>query len=224
MKKILCLLSAIIMFSAGFVGCGTAVPDREVFESTTVTEPTTITETTTSTKVEMTSKAFETTTEPKEKATIATKKTVSSSASKTTKRAENKVTVKPTEKEKTAATTKKAVTTETKKIVAYSCGCKNHHCKSKEDHDIAVYFENIGCDICGSHSCPSFYALDEWGQQCYDISKCPQYSEKKDPCIYCQYCNKKCGTGGNNTCVRFTVDTECPECGKFVKAKTCHSH
>jgi len=175
MKKYLYLLSAIILFSVCFVGCGTAVPDREILESTTVTEPEITTEITTSTKVETTSKVSETTTEPKEKTTIATTKTVSSSASKTSKRAENKVTVKPTEKEKTATTTKKAVTTEVKKAVVYSCGCKNHHCQSKEDHEFVIYLENKGCDICGSHSCPSFYALDEWGQQCYDISKCPQY-------------------------------------------------
>lgn len=106
----------------------------------------------------------------------------------------------------------------------YSCGSAKHHCDSKETHNFIVSLENKGCPHCGSHSCKSFYAVDEWGNACYDPLKCEGYSEKNDPSEYCQECGKKCGTGSNGTCVRFTVDTTCPECGKKVSGKTCHSH
>ena len=81
-----------------------------------------------------------------------------------------------------------------------------------------------GCPYCGSHSCKSFYTYDEWGNACYDPTKCESYNAKSDPCEYCQECGKKVGTGSGDTCVRFTVDTKCPECSKSVKGKTCHSH
>lgn len=106
----------------------------------------------------------------------------------------------------------------------YSCGKKGHHCDSKETHDFIVSLENKGCPYCGSHSCKSFYTYDEWGNACYDPTKCESYNAKSDPCEYCQECGKKVGTGSGDTCVRFTVDTKCPECGKSVKGKTCHSH
>lgn len=106
----------------------------------------------------------------------------------------------------------------------YSCGKKGHHCDSKETHDFIVSLEKKGCSYCGSHSCKSFYTYDEWGNACYDPSKCESYNVKSDPCEYCQECGKKVGTGSKDTCVRFTVDTNCPECGKSVKGKTCHSH
>jgi len=106
----------------------------------------------------------------------------------------------------------------------YSCGKKGHHCDSKETHNFIVSLENKGCPHCGSHSCKSFYIYDEWGNACYDPTKCESYNVKSDPCEYCQECGKKIGTGSNGTCVRFTVDTKCPECGKSVKGKTCHSH
>ncbi len=109
-------------------------------------------------------------------------------------------------------------------VQKYSCGKSGHHCDSKETHEFIVSLENAGCDYCGSHSCKSFYAVDEWGNACYDVTKCPEYSSKKDPVKYCQDCGKKVSDGYNGTCLRFTVDTECPECGKKVKAKTCHSH
>lgn len=109
-------------------------------------------------------------------------------------------------------------------VKEYSCGVSKHHCDSKETHDFIVSLEKKGCPYCGSHSCKSFYAVDEWGNACYDATRCESYSEKNDPCEYCQECGKKCGTGSNGTCVRFTVDTKCPECGKKVSAKTCHSH
>lgn len=106
----------------------------------------------------------------------------------------------------------------------YSCGVKGHHCESAETHSFIVSLEKKGCPMCGSHSCKSFYSVDEWGNACYDITQCPEYSVKKDPCEYCQTCGKKVGNGDNGTCVRFTVDTTCPICGKTVKAKTCHTH
>lgn len=106
----------------------------------------------------------------------------------------------------------------------YSCGSAKHHCDSKETHNFIVSLEKKGCPHCGSHSCKSFYAVDEWGNACYDPLKCESYSAKNDASEYCQECGKKCGTGSNGTCVRFTVDTTCPECGKEVSGKTCHSH
>lgn len=110
------------------------------------------------------------------------------------------------------------------KKTAYSCGNPKHRCKTVEDHNFIVSLETKGCSICGSHSCNSFYATDEWGNQCYDITKCPQYKQEKDPSVYCEHCGRKCGLGDNGTCVRFTVDTKCPICGKTVPAKTCHTH
>lgn len=109
-------------------------------------------------------------------------------------------------------------------VKEYSCGKKGHHCDSKETHDFIVSLESKGCPYCGSHSCKSFYTYDEWGNACYDPTKCESYNAKSDPCEYCQECGKKVGTGSGSTCVRFTVDTKCPECGKSVKGKTCHSH
>ena len=128
-------------------------------------------------------------------------------------------------------TTQKAPTTEegspasdNDSVKEYSCGKSGHHCESKETHSFIVSLEKKGCSLCGSHSCKSFYAIDEWGNSCYDISKCPKYSEQKDPNKYCDECTKKIGDGSKGTCVRFTVDTKCPDCGKTVKARTCHTH
>lgn len=109
-------------------------------------------------------------------------------------------------------------------VKEYSCGTKGHHCDSKETHNFILSLEKKGCPHCGSHSCKSFYTYDEWGNACYDPTKCENYNEKSDPLEYCQDCGKKIGTGSGNTCVRFTVDTKCPECGESVKSKACHSH
>ena len=106
----------------------------------------------------------------------------------------------------------------------YSCGSPNHRCKTPEDHEFLASLEAKGCPICGSHSCRSFYVIDEWGNQSYDVTKCPEYKVEEDPAVYCDYCGRECGLGDNGTCVRFTVDTECPICGKLVPAKTCHTH
>ncbi len=109
-------------------------------------------------------------------------------------------------------------------VKEYSCNVKGHHCESKETHSFIVSLEKKGCPYCGSHSCKSFYTTDEWGNACYDPTKCVKYSEKNDPNEYCQECGKQIGDGSGNTCVRFTVDTKCPSCNKQVNAKTCHSH
>lgn len=83
--------------------------------------------------------------------------------------------------------------------------------------------EAKGCPYCGSHTCPSFYAKDEWGNPWYNPRVCPKYDVHKDPLFYCQVCGKKTGDGTNGTCVQFVHDTICPNCGEFVKANTCHT-
>lgn len=214
---------------------------EETTENVSIEDPTiettkkkrkTTTEKETTTKKAVTeTKRYENTTS---KQSVATKKSTSPSAIRkpepTTQRRET-TTKKPesttkkqevTTTKKTEPTTKKPVTTTKTKL--YSCGNKNHHCTTKEEHAFIKSLEEKGCSICGSHSCRSFYAIDEWGNNCYDITKCPKYSEKKDPANYCEHCGKEIGLGDNGTCVRFTVDTKCPICGKKVPAKTCHTH
>lgn len=104
----------------------------------------------------------------------------------------------------------------------YSCGVAGHHCTGPETHSFICELEQKGCEYCGSHTCPSFYAVDEWGQGCYTPSKCPKYDIHADPIWYCQTCHKLCGDGRNGTCVQFVIDCTCPNCGEQVKAWTCH--
>ena len=132
--------------------------------------------------------------------------------------------LKPATTNKTPTTEYSLPASDNDSVKEYSCGKSGHHCESKETHSFIVSLEKKGCSICGSHSCKSFYAIDEWGNACYDISKCTKYSEKKDSNKYCDECAKKIGNGSKGTCVRFTVDTKCPDCGKAVKARTCHTH
>ena len=132
--------------------------------------------------------------------------------------------LKPATTNKTPTTEYSLPASDNDSVKEYSCGKSGHHCESKETHSFIVSLEKKGCSLCGSHSCKSFYAIDEWGNACYDISKCPKYSEQKDPNKYCDDCTKKIGDGSKGTCVRFTVDTKCPDCGKTVKARTCHTH
>lgn len=106
----------------------------------------------------------------------------------------------------------------------YSCGVAGHHCHGQATHNFIVSLEQKGCEHCGSHSCPSFYTTDEWGQACVDVTKCPEYNKKNDPLYYCQDCGKKVGNGSNGTCIMFTIDTVCDACGESVSARTCHSH
>lgn len=110
------------------------------------------------------------------------------------------------------------------KTEEYNCGVANHHCDGPETHAYISNLELEGCPYCGSHSCPSFYATDEWGNACYTPSKCPQYDVTKDAAEYCPICGKKCGDGDNDTCQRWIVDFVCPICGELVPANTCHTH
>lgn len=105
----------------------------------------------------------------------------------------------------------------------YNCNTENHHCDGPETHAYITNLELKGCPLCGSHSCPSFYALDEWGHTCYNVTKCPKYDVTKDPVFYCQICGKRNGDGTNGTCVQFVNDAYCPNCNQFVKANTCHT-
>lgn len=107
--------------------------------------------------------------------------------------------------------------------IKYSCGVAGHHCDGPETHAYILNLEIQGCKYCGSHSCKSFYATDEWGNTCYSPSKCSKYDVKKDPVHYCQNCGKKSGDGKNGTCVQFVESCNCPLCGKHVDAWTCHS-
>lgn len=106
---------------------------------------------------------------------------------------------------------------------AYFCGSQNHRCKSAEAHAYLLSLELEGCPHCGSHSCPSFYGTDEWGNTGLTPELCPKYDEKKDPVKYCQDCGKKTGDGSGDTCAQFVEDCDCPFCGKHVKAWTCHT-
>ena len=132
--------------------------------------------------------------------------------------------VKPANPGSTPSKANEVVVDGNDSVKEYSCGVKGHHCDSKETHNFIVSLEQKGCPYCGSHSCKSFYTYDEWGNACYDPTKCESYSAKNDPCETCQECGKKVGDGSKGTCVRFNVDMKCPVCGKTVKAKTCHSH
>ena len=104
----------------------------------------------------------------------------------------------------------------------YSCGVAGHRCSGPEAHAFICELEQKGCDYCCSHTCPSFYALDEWGQSSYTPSVCPKYDIHKDPVYYCQTCNKPCGDGANGTCVQYINACICPGCGEQVPAWTCH--
>lgn len=105
----------------------------------------------------------------------------------------------------------------------YQCGSPNHKCKNAEAHAYLLNLELEGCPICGSHSCPSFYGTDEWGNTGLFSELCQKYNEHNDPLKYCQECGKKTGNGQNGTCVQFIQDDYCPNCGEFVKANICHS-
>lgn len=105
----------------------------------------------------------------------------------------------------------------------YSCGCANHHCKNAEAHAYIQNLELEGCPTCGSHSCPSFYGTDAWGNTGYFPTLCPKYNEKSDPLHYCQKCGKKTGDGSGGTCVEFINASNCPLCGEYVEARSCHT-
>jgi|GEM_PF-1500127 len=246
-KRIICLALCILTVVTVFTACGirktppaeeTTVSENVTPEKPTKEEPITIeepsketekqTEKETTKKEESTTKRTEpTTTKPVPSTTKPS--TTKPQVPSTTKAPEKKPDKKPeTTTQKQEPTTKKPEPSTTKPATTepkpYSCGKANHHCTTKEEHAFIVSLEEKGCPICSSHSCKSFYALDEWGNPCYDITRCPKYSEKKDPANTCEHCGREVGIGDNGTCVRFTVETKCPGCGKTVPAKTCHTH
>ena len=106
---------------------------------------------------------------------------------------------------------------------AYKCGSSKHHCEGPETHAYILNLELEGCQNCGSHSCPSFYGTDEWGNGGYFPKLCQKYSEISDPLHYCQECGKKVGDGSNGTCAVFVNAFNCPLCGEHVEAGTCHT-
>ena len=106
---------------------------------------------------------------------------------------------------------------------AYDCGTEGHNCDGPETHAYILNLELKGCKYCGSHSCPSFYAVDEWGNTCYTPSECPAYDVHDDPVHYCQKCGKACGDGTNGTCVQYVNACDCPSCGEHVDSWTCHT-
>lgn len=105
----------------------------------------------------------------------------------------------------------------------YSCGVEGHHCSGPETHSFILNLELEGCEYCGSHNCPSFYAVNEWGDTRYTPSKCPKYDIHKDPVYYCQTCGKECGSGSPDKCIQFVNSDICPTCGEWVEGWTCHS-
>ncbi len=107
---------------------------------------------------------------------------------------------------------------------AFSCGYTNHHCQNAEFHASLLNRELDGCPYCGSHSCPSFYAVNEWGYTKYDPALCPKYNVQKDSAEYCPNCGRKMWSPDNPTgCFSYLQDTQC-ECGEYVPANTCHHH
>lgn len=107
--------------------------------------------------------------------------------------------------------------------IEYDCGTEGHNCAGPETHAYILNLELKGCPYCGSDSCPSFYAVDEWGNTCYTPSQCPEYNAHQDPVHYCQECGKACGDGKNDTCVQFVNACACPNCGEYVDSRVCHT-
>ena len=106
----------------------------------------------------------------------------------------------------------------------YHCGYEKHHCQSAGYHASLLNRELDGCPYCGSHSCASFYALNEWGFTKYDPTLCAKYNVQEDPAEYCPDCGRKMWSLDNPTgCFRYLQDTQC-ECGDFVSGNTCHHH
>ena len=222
MKKLIVLIIAII----AMIGMNTVSPSKPA--ETPVIEPTsTVIETVkkeepeaeeTQTELSMTV-TEESETEPAETELVITK-TKQEPKAQTEKPKEPKKETPPAETEKHESGS--IVIGDPTPAQTHSCGVAGHHCTGPETHSYICELEQKGCEYCGSHSCPSFYAVDEWGQECYTPSKCPKYDIHADPVWYCQTCGKKCGDGRNGTCVQFVIDCTCPNCGEQVKAWTCH--
>lgn len=106
----------------------------------------------------------------------------------------------------------------------YKCGSANHHCQSAGFHASLLNRELEVCPYCSSHSCPSFYAVNEWGYTCYDATLCPKYNVQQDPAKVCSDCGRAKWSSDNPTgCFRYLQETQC-ECGELVPGNTCHHH
>ena len=93
----------------------------------------------------------------------------------------------------------------------YSCGCKNHKCKTPCEHFDLVVREIQGCPICHSHECPSLYSDNE--------QDCPKWTS--DWGNVCQTCGKPLGYGAGH-CMHWLMNGYCAYCGKAVVAEGCH--
>lgn len=62
----------------------------------------------------------------------------------------------------------------------------------------------------------STYAMNCWEA---DVNRV----NGKVPTMTCPDCGKLSGGGTHGTCAQFSVDKNCPVCGEYVKAWTCHS-
>ena len=222
-KKILIGVIAVIVVATIVVVGFTLTKDKE--------EPITTTEVTTQeTTIELTTKIEETETETTQLTEDDTLKIddVEVKTPTTTKaQKDNSATQKPVNKDENKGDNVGIVINPgapSPEPSTYSCGVPGHHCQGEGIHNFILSMEAKGCDHCGSHSCPSFYATDKWGNAGLDVTKCPEYDKKKDLLYYCQDCGRKVGDGTNGTCVMFTVDVECPDCGASVSGRTCHSH
>ena len=118
----------------------------------------------------------------------------------------------------------KPAVTEPAETAKYSCGTPGHRCDSPETHAFVQNLELEGCPYCGSHSCPSFYGVDQWGNGGFFPELCPQYKAANDAAKYCQTCGRPLGDGSHGTCVQFVNACNCPDCGEWVEAWTCHNH
>ena len=139
------------------------------------------------------------------------------------------VKAEPNAEAQTASTykveTTKETVPETKPIeTKYSCGTAGHKCDSPETHAYVCNLELEGCPYCGSHTCLSFYGVDQWGNGGFFPELCPEYNTSKDAGKYCRVCGRKQGDGSNGTCVQFVSACTCPGCGEWVEAWTCHNH
>ena len=80
------------------------------------------------------------------------------------------------------------------------------------------------CRYCGRTDCISLkIEYDENDCLIDHRFDCPEYDAKKNPGVYCQICGRKTGDGTNGTCVWYIIDMNCPVCGEFVHAHTCHT-
>ena len=69
--------------------------------------------------------------------------------------------------------------------------------------------EHEQCRYCGKWPCPDY----DGGSR----KNCSEYDIKKDPSYYCQTCGKSADIHST-----YFDDTNCHNCGKWVKAFACH--